>query len=255
MDRNMDLKNNDKNNGYYSSFLYDWPLPDDDEVEENSGRSIRFLIVCGILMIGLPLASALRTIDTRFGAVLVCLSIFLSGLVAYTDKSKKYPDEKYGSVLAMVTGLALLICPLLLRLIGLSSKARVDVLGLLTIVFGVMTVLLPVMADKRRKARCYYRAVATVVNICERQDSHNKVMMYAPLWQYEVYGTVYRKMGIPLTARFMKHEGDQTEFLLNPDSPHEMYQPLSVSVLFYGFVALCFIAGGVALIGHNHGFF
>lgn len=229
-------------------------IPEDNE--EITSRDIRLLINVGVIMVVIPLSSVARFFGAQYSTILIGLTFLGLGLLSYTDKSKKYIDKRFGSIVSMSLGGLIILIPLMLagiRFSGLFSgkteqQAEMFVVGTILFMLSVVVTVLPFVANRMQKERCSYPVTATCIGLKGRSIRRSDTMLFIPIWEFDVNGENVKIEGMPQGYKMLTKKGDTRDFLVNPNDPEEIYYNNDITRLLCVIIGLCIAAAGVPLI-------
>ena len=238
-------------------FVDEYLLPDDDDdTGKMTDRDKRVLAVVALICAGIPTVSAIARVSPLWGNLLLGGIVFACGFLSYKDKSKKYPDRRYGSLTVMISGAALIVRTVFaaiaqsLGTIPVNTLKKMDMagIGLFLLALGGAVMVIPFAADRKQRERCRYPVTAVCTDVRERHIKNGSI--FIPVWEYTVGGrsfvTEHGSRRRPDDAEL----GDTIDLIVSHDDPSEVYRDASMSKLLGVFFGLVVAFGGFAILYH-----
>ncbi len=238
-------------------FVDEYLLPDDDEDSgKMTERDKRVLAIVGLICAGIPTVSAVAKVSSLLGNLLLGGIVFACGFISYKDKSKKYPDKRYGSLTVMISGAVLIVRAVWAAIaqnagfIPVKTLENIDMAGIAVflLALGAAIMVIPFAADKKQRERCRYPVTAVCTDVRERHIKNGSI--FIPVWEYTVGGrsfvTEHGSRRRPDDAEL----GDTIDLIVSHDDPTEVYRDASMSKLLGVFFGLVVAFGGFAILYH-----
>ena len=182
-----------------------------------------------ILAVGLPLFFTLRYVDRFLTMIVFAVTLLAAGIMLLIKSGKARPDKKMLPLAFIVIGAEKLLSELLMLVLADSGTLTQDQLiklsDGLSFIFG-MTVglsilVLPFVSDRLRRNRCCFPVEAVCLGTSP--DPLKGHMSFLPVWEYTVYGAVYKNGNAPWANTGHPQPGDVRGICVDPNSPYDVY--------------------------------
>lgn len=190
-----------------------------------------------IFTFGIPLSIALHQADRLLSMVTISLVLIAGGIAILATSARRRRDKKLLPFALITIGAERLLSEIAMILLANSGSYTADELerisGILSFIFtmtiGLSMVILPFIADKIKKDRCSLLVEAVCMGGVP--SPMRNAMVELPVWEYTVYGAVYRNGNAPWAAVGNPQPGDIKDILVDPNNPYDVYTKDMVTML------------------------
>ncbi len=133
-----------------------------------------------------------------------------------------------------------------------TTKALL-IVGLIFAVLGIVFSVIGgavLYSSKQSEKNCTFETKGTVVELVEKRsrNKHGTSTTYAPVFEYEYNGKVYKYESKLATSPKPFEVGDKVTVMVDPDDPKEIYVPEYKTVRIFSYVFLG-VGGGLFIAG------
>lgn len=191
--------------------------------EYMSGRGLRVkdVIVLVVTMLGFGAALLAGEIFDNVALFFLFTGISLTALGAYSysNKERRYPEEKVRGLIAPLGGVFAVLLSAVLLAVPISYDAR-EIIVISMVMFGVLLMIAALLffgvAQRSiRKNRCTENVIATCIGLVRHYRKGGDV--YSPVWEFPFEGRKVTCMEKTPSAHGIPHTGDLQLIYVNPD--------------------------------------